>query len=93
MCIGGTELASQQKPHSDEICAATAKPDAGSCSSQVDSLDKEFGKLKDDVYEAIKSQPVGRFKVRLTERNPGPGERAHILSSFFKDAFNNGYLI
>ena len=66
MCVGGTELASQQKPHSDDICAATAKPDAGSCSSQVDSLDKEFGKLKDDVYEAIKSQPVGRFKVRLT---------------------------
>ena len=66
MCVGGTELASQQKPHSDEICAATAKPDAGSCSSEVDSLDKEFGKLKDDVYEAINSQPVGRFKVRLT---------------------------
>ena len=66
MCVGGTELASQQKPHSDDICAATAKPDAGSCSSEVDSLDKEFGKLKDDVYEAIKSQPVGRFKVRLT---------------------------
>ena len=33
--------------------------------SQIDSLQKEFVKLRDDVYESVKSQPVGTFKVKL----------------------------
>ena len=65
-----TKLASQKKTEDGDISAATPKPDVSTCSSQVDSLGKEFAKLKDDVYEAIQSQPVGRFKVRLTSLDP-----------------------
>ena len=34
--------------------------------SQMRALQKTFGKLKDDVYESVKTQPVDTFKVRLT---------------------------
>ena len=34
--------------------------------SQMNELQQIFGKLKDDVYESVKTQPVDTFKVRLT---------------------------
>ena len=37
----------------------------GDPASQIKTLEKEFGKLNDCVYESIKSQPVDTFKVRL----------------------------
>ena len=43
----------------------TCETEQGDLTSQIKILEKEFGKLKDCVYESIKSQPVDTFKVRL----------------------------
>ena len=34
--------------------------------SQITTLQSLFGKLKDDVYESVKTRPVDTFKIRLT---------------------------
>ena len=34
--------------------------------SEIQALQKEFGKLKDDVYEFVKTEKVDTFKVKLT---------------------------
>ena len=37
--------------------------------SEMEKLEAEFEKLKDDVYESVREQPVDIFKVRLTSLN------------------------
>ena len=54
-----------------EEAGAEATLDAGPSTqevlvSQIQRLQGVFGKLKDDVFETIKDQPVDTFKVRLT---------------------------
>ena len=34
--------------------------------SEMDILEEQFGELRDEVYESVKTQPVDTFKVRLT---------------------------
>ena len=34
--------------------------------SEMGELERQFGKLKDEVYESVKVQPVDTFKIRLT---------------------------
>ena len=46
-----------------QLCAGETAP--GDLASEIKALEKEFGKLKDRVYESIKTQPVDTFKVRL----------------------------
>ena len=57
--VAETVLESHGKRKDEEVYMAKTN-------SRVDSLEKEFRKLKDDVYEAIKTQPVGTFRARLT---------------------------
>ena len=45
--------------------------------SQIDSLQKEFVALRDDVYESVKTQPVGTFKVKLTSFMDINAQRHH----------------
>ena len=42
------------------------EPQLDNVVSQIRKLQKTLGKLKDDVYESVKTQPVDTFKVRLT---------------------------
>ena len=37
--------------------------------SEMEKLESEFEKLKDDVYESVRTQPVDIFKVKLTSFN------------------------
>ena len=37
--------------------------------SEMEKLEAEFEKLKDDIYESVREQPVDIFKVRLTSLN------------------------
>ena len=37
--------------------------------SEMEKLEAEFEKLKDDVYESVRTQPVDIFKVKLTSFN------------------------
>ena len=46
-----------------QLCAGETAP--SDLASEIKALEKEFGKLKDCVYESIKTQPVDTFKVRL----------------------------
>ena len=46
-----------------QLCAGETAP--SDLASEIKALEKEFGKLKDLVYESIKTQPVDNFKVRL----------------------------
>ena len=46
-----------------QLCAGETAP--SDLASEIKALEKEFGKLKDRVYESIKTQPVDTFKVRL----------------------------
>ena len=45
------------------ICLDLSKKDI---LSEMDALEEEFGELREDVYESVKTQPVDTFKVRLT---------------------------
>ena len=43
--------------------------------AQIDKLQKDFIKLKDDVYESVKTQPVDTFKVRLSSLDANKQKR------------------
>ena len=43
--------------------------------AQIDKLQNDFIKLKDDVYESVKTQPVDTFKVRLTSLDANKQKR------------------
>ena len=46
--------------------------------AQIDKLQNDFIKLKDDVYESVKSQPVDTFKVRLISMDVD-GQEHHLV--------------
>ena len=48
-----------------DACATENNTSQCHLSSQIDELQNEFVKLRDDVYESVKAQPVGTFKVKL----------------------------
>ena len=50
--------------------------------AQIDKLQNDFIKLKDDVYESVKSQPVDTFKVRLISMDVD-GQEHHL--AFLKE--------
>ena len=53
-------------------CEALATEDL---KAQIDKLQKDFIKLKDDVYESVKTQPVDTFKVRLSSLDANKQKR------------------
>ena len=50
--------------------------------AQIDKLQNDFIKLKDDVYESVKTQPVDTFKVRLISMDVD-GQEHHL--AFLKE--------
>ena len=59
------------------IISAGSQPTETNLKSQIDSLQKEFVELRDDVYESVKNQPVGTFKVKLTSFVDVTAQRHH----------------
>ena len=47
-----------------DTCDATKK--TNHLTSKIEELQKQFLKLRDDVYESVKTQPVDTFRVKLT---------------------------